>query len=225
MEEAPAGLTALLFEDLDGQHRLLALAAVDRVETVSTDAIRLTGGRRRLSVGDHTVPLHVAGALDGRAEVAILRLNDGASEIAYAIAEPIEIVTVAAELAPAGGGLIAGVAMVGGEQVELVDAHALFAGGGRCTAERPRCLLSCDGSGGMQAFLAPALEGAGYRCATRLRDGEQAAVTLVMADAPAAPVGGDVVQLRREVAGGADTIYRYDRAALIAAVASRLAGA
>ena len=222
---AAPGLSALLFQDLDGQRRLVALAAVDRVETVAAHAIRLTGGRRRLSVGDRTVPLHLVGSLDGRTDVAVLRLSDGMSEIAYAIAEAIEIVEVPAQLAPAGDGLIAGVAMIGGEQVELVDAHALFATDGQSAGTRPLCLLDCDGSGWMEAFLKPALEGVGYRCATSLAPGETAAVTLVMADgsAPAA-VTGNVVQLRREVVGGEGSIYRYDRAALIAAVASRLGG-
>ena len=219
------GMPALLFQDLDGQRRLIALAAVDRVETVPTDAIRLTGARRRLSLGDHSVPLHLMGSIDGRVEVAVLRLNDGASEIAYAIAEPIEIVNVAADIAPADQELIAGVVMVAGEQVELVDSHALFARGGSVAAARPLCLLQCDGSGWMEAFLKPALEGVGYRCATAAGADELPAVTLVMADAsaPSAPFG-NIVQLRREVAGSTDSIYRYDRAALIAAVARRVGG-
>ena len=221
--EAQRGMSALLFQDLDGQRRLIALAAVDRVETVDVAAIRLTGGRRRLSLGDRTVPLHLTGPLDGLTSVAVLRLNDGTSEIGYAIAEPIEIVTVSADLAPAGNGVIASVAMVGGEQVELVDAHALFAGGGTVASRRPLCLLHCDGSGWMEAFLKPALEGIGYRCATTAAPGERAAVTLVMADSPATDqTDGNVVRLRREVAGSTESIYRYDRAALIAAVAGRV---
>jgi two-component system chemotaxis sensor kinase CheA len=221
--EAAPGMPALLFQDLDGQRRLIALAAVDRVETVNAEAIRFTGGRRRLSVGERTIPLHLAGPVDGLASVAVLRLNDGASEIGYAIAEPIEIVTIAAEVAPAGDGVIAGVAVVAGEQIELVDAHALFAGGGTVAAQRPLCLLQCDGSGWMEAFLKPALEGAGYRCTTATGSGEAPAVTLVMADdAPLLQHADTVVRLRREVAGGAESIYRYDRAALIAAVAGRV---
>ncbi|MDB5694750.1 MAG: chemotaxis protein CheA [Sphingomonas bacterium] len=221
---APAGMPALLFLDLDGQRRLIALAALDRVETVPADAIRVTGGRRRLSLGDRSLPLHLTGSLEGRGQVAVLRLSDGMSEIAYAIAEPIEIVAVAPGLAPAGEGLIAGVAMIAGEQVELVDAHALFAGGDGTVVARPLCLLQCDGSGWMEAFLKPALEGLGYRCATAALPGEQPVVTLMMADDATVftSTAGDVVQLRREVAGGADSIYRYDRAALIAAVAGRL---
>ena len=226
-EDADAGTPALLFEDLDGRRRLMALAAVDRVETVNADAIRSTGGRWRLSLGERSVPVHLSAALGDRTTLAVLRLNDGAAELAYAIAEAIEIVRLPADLAPAGDGLVAGVAMIAGEQIELVDAHALFAdGGGRTAAARPLCHLSCDGSGWMEAFLKPALEGAGYRCVARPLPGEVPAVTLVMADAPAsASAGGNVVQLRREVGGNADSIYRYDRAGLIAAVAARVAGA
>ena len=216
------GLAALLFEDLDGQRRLIALAAVDRVETVRADAIRITGGRRRLALGDRSVPIHFAAELGDRIDVAVLRLNDGSAEIAYAIAEPIEIVSLPVGLETSycsggAGGAVAGVAMVNGEPVELVDALALFADGTTPVAERPLCHLSGDGSGWMETFLRPVLEGAGYRCAAALPDGERAAVTLVMAGDPA-PAAAPVVRLRREVAGGTDSIYRYDRVALIAAV-------
>ena len=223
-EAVEPGLAALLFEDVDGQRRLIALAAVDRVETVPAAAIRLTGGRRLLALGDRSVPVHLAAPLGDRVAVTVLRLNDGATEIGYAIAEPIEIVTLPAGLETATIGGIAGVAMVNGDPVELVDALALFAAGTAPVAERPLCHLNCDGSGWMETFLRPVLEGVGYRCATRLPAGDTAAVTLVMADTAAITAGDTVVRLRREVAGGDDSIYRYDRAALIDAV-GRLAGA
>ena len=53
-------------------------------------------------------------------------------------------------------------------QVELVDIHALFAGELAPPAERPLCLLRCDGSGWMDTFLRPVLEASGYRCTSRL---------------------------------------------------------
>ncbi|WP_375391472.1 chemotaxis protein CheA [uncultured Sphingomonas sp.] len=221
-EEAAAaapGVPALLFEDLDGERRLVALAAVDRVETVFPGAVRRTAGRLHLTLGDQLMPLHLTGPIGERATLAVLRLSDGATELAYAVAEPIEIVTLPSELAPGDGGAVAGVVLLGGEQVEVVDVHALFAGGGRTLVERPLCLLADDGSGWMAAFLRPVLEGAGYRCADRLAPGETAAVTLAMADAatddPAA------LRLSREVGQG---LYRYDRAGLLAAVAGRIAG-
>ncbi len=221
--EAP-GVPALLFEGLDGRRRLVALAAIDRVETVEAEAIRRIGGRLRLAIDGQIVPLVLSGEPAGRSHVAVLRLNDGATEIAYAITEPIEIVALPAELAPGdGGGEVAGVALIGGDQVELIDVHALFAGGGRALADRPLCHLSCDGSGWMEAFLKPALESAGYRCATRLQPDDVPVVTLAMADSPdPAAASGDVVRLVRE-ADGAGGIYRYDRTALLAAVADRVA--
>ena len=220
--DAP-GMPTLLFEGLDGRRRLMALAAIDRVETVEVAAIRRTGGQLRIALEGRIVPLVLSGALGDHARVALLRLNDGRSEIAYAIAEPIEIVAAPADLASGDGGEVAGVGIVNGEQVELVDAHALFASGGR-VADRPVCLLDGDGSGWMEAFLRPALEGAGYRCVTSLRAGETPAVTLAMAD-PARPAaaGGDVIRLVRDV-GGAGGVYRYDRAGLLAEMAARVAG-
>ena len=219
--EAP-GTAALLFEGLDGRRRLVTLAAIDRVETVGVDAIRRTGGRLRLSLDGQIVPLVLSGATDGHRTIAVLRLNDGATEIAYGIAEPIEIVTLPAAMATGDGDEIAGVAMIGTDQVELIDAHALFATGGNPLAARPLCLLGGDDSGWMEAFLKPALEGAGYRCVTRLDAGDTPAVTLAMAEAPDVAGGADVVRLTREP-GAAGGIYRYDRAGLLAAVAERVA--
>ncbi len=229
--EAAPGTPALLFEDLDGRRRVIALAVIDRVEPVSVDSIRVSAGRLRLAIGGGIVALHAVAALGDRVEVPVLRLTDGETEIAYAIAEPIEIVTLPAEIAPAiGAGPIAGVAIIGGEQVELIDAHALFAGEQAPRDAQPTCLLQCDGSGWMEAFLKPTLEASGYRCVTTLAPGEVAAIALAMDDATLA--GGTaatpVVRLRRERSGAAATpdgsIYRYDRPALIAALAASLGG-
>ncbi|MCP3734434.1 chemotaxis protein CheW [Sphingomonas sp. RP10(2022)] len=228
-EERVAAVPALLFEDLDGQRRVMPLAAIDRVEPVSTDAIRMTAGQLRLAIGGALVPLHTVAPIGERLEVPVLRLTDGVSDIAYAIHEPIEIVHLPTEIAPArGSGPIAGVAMIGGEQVELLDVHALFAGE---IAPRPPerlCWLQTDGSGWMETFLRPMLDASGYRCVTQApRDGP-ADVVLVMDDAPVAPQAArNVVRLRREVAAPsaqATSIYRYDRAALLDALAHAVGG-
>ncbi len=223
------GIPALLFDDLDGRRRALALAVIDRVETVPIAAIRLSGGRLRLTIGGGTVPLYCAADLDDRRHVPVLRLTDGETEVAYAIAEPIEIVTLPTEIAAASGaGPIAGVAIIGDEQVELIDAHMLFAGEAAPIAAQPVCLLHCDGSGWMESFLKPTLEAAGYRCVTGLGDGENAAVALAMDGSPlvSTAVATPVVRLRRDRAGRKDdgSVYRYDRPALIAALAASLGG-
>ncbi len=227
VEEVVPGVPALLFDDLDGQRRAIALAVIDRVEPVPTDAIRWSGGAMRLSVGDTIIPLHAVAELGARTEVAVLRLTDGESEMAYAIAEAIEIVALPAEMAPARGtGPIAGVVSIAGEQIELVDPHALFAGQPVTLASLPVCLLQVDGSGWMETFLKPALEASGYRCVTALAAGETAAVALAMEDAPVRDTMAPVVTLRRTPTADHDddsSIYRYDRPALIAALAARRA--
>ena len=230
-EEEPAvaaepGTPALLFDDLDGSRRAIVLAVVDRVETVSTDAIKLSGGRTRLAAGDMLLPLHHVRALPDVPDIAVLRLTDGETEIGYAIAEPLAIVALPHEIAPAHEpGAIVGVAMIDGEPVELVDPLALFGGEGALAARAPLCLLHGDANGWMDSFLRPTLEVAGYRCVSTLAPGQQAAVALAMDDdQPTA--GVPVVRLRRGRAseGEHDTsIYRYDRAGLIAALADRVA--
>jgi two-component system chemotaxis sensor kinase CheA len=219
------GVPALLFDDLDGQRRAIALAVIDRVEPVPTDAIRWTAGAMRLSIGDAIIPLHAVGEFGDKAEVTVLRLTDGESEMAYAIAEALEIVELPAEIAPARGkGPIVGVVLIAGEQVELVDPHALFAGEPVTIASPPVCLLQVDGSGWMETFLKPALEASGYRCVTALMAGETAAVALAMEDSPVGDTLAPAVMLRRSRAAGGDddaSVYRYDRPALIAAIAAR----
>ncbi|MBC3942922.1 chemotaxis protein CheA [Sphingomonas albertensis] len=226
-EAVVPGVPALLFDDLDGCRRAIALAVIDRVEPVPVDAIRWSGGAMRLSIGDAIIPLHAVAAFGTRTEVAVLRLTDGESEMAYAIAEAIEIVALPAEKAPARGtGPIAGVVSISGEQIELVDPHALFAGQPVMLASLPVCLLQVDGSGWMETFLKPALEASGYRCVTTLAAGETAAVALAMEDTPLGETLAPVVTLRRtRTAEGEDdaSIYRYDRPALIAALAARRA--
>ena len=227
VEEVVPGVPALLFDDLDGQRRAIALAVIDRVEPVPTEAIRWSGGALRLSIGETIIPLHAVAELGARTEVAVLRLTDGESEMAYAIAEAIEIVALPTDMAPARGtGPIAGVVMIAGEQIELVDPHALFAGQPVTLGSLPVCLLQVDGSGWMETFLKPALEASGYRCVTALAAGETAAVALAMEDSPVRETLAPVVTLRRTPTAERDddpSIYRYDRPALIAALAARRA--
>jgi two-component system chemotaxis sensor kinase CheA len=227
VEEVVPGVPALLFDDLDGQRRAIALAVIDRVEPVPTEAIRWSGGALRLSIGETIIPLHAVAELGARTEVAVLRLTDGESEMAYAIAEAIEIVALPTDMAAARGtGPIAGVVMIAGEQIELVDPHALFAGQPVTLGSLPVCLLQVDGSGWMETFLKPALEASGYRCVTALAAGETAAVALAMEDSPVRETLAPVVTLRRTPTAERDddpSIYRYDRPALIAALAARRA--
>ncbi|MDE0878449.1 MAG: chemotaxis protein CheW [Sphingomonas bacterium] len=215
---------ALLFEDLDGQRRVLPLATIDRVETVSGDAIRMTGGRLRVASGPSLIPIHATAPIEPQSSISLLRLTDGVGEIAYAIREAIEIVELPDRVAPSsGGGLIAGVVIIGNDQVELVDIHALFTDIDAPQSTPPVCLIHDDRSGWLTNFLKPVIEASGYRCVTQLSRGETAMVALAMTDvAVPANDGGALVRLRlgRDPVGPHDdSIYRYDRPALQAALA------
>jgi two-component system chemotaxis sensor kinase CheA len=87
--------------------------------------------------------------------------------------------------------------LIAGEQVELIDPHALFSGQPVAIGSRPICLWQVDGSGWMETFLKPALEASGYRCVTALVKGETAAVALAMEDTPSRDTRAPVVTLRR----------------------------
>ena len=219
---------ALLFEDLDGRRRAVPLAIIDRVETVPADTARFTGGRMRLLVDGRIVPLASLGDIAGRADLAVLRIKDGDAEVAYAIAEPVDIVAIPAGIVPsAQPGPILGVVMIDDEQIEIIDPQWLLGpeSGDAVQPGAPLCLIDGQGDAWISTFLKPVLETAGYRVATKAEAGEQPAVILTTDDSGR----GDerVVRLsndRRDI-GSIDRVYRYDRAALLAAVAKRVEAA
>ena len=228
IEEAAApGLPALLFDDLDGVRRAVPLAAVDRVEKVSASQVQLAAGSHRLAIDGRIVPLAMQGQLDGRERLSVLRLKDEDAEVAYAIDEAIEIVTLPAEIAPARSpGAAMGVALVEGEQVEVLDVLWVFdMHVDRVAAEdAPLCLLAGDKDGWLATFVRPLLETAGYRVAGSLAPGETPAVILAADAAELGPVAAPVVRLRRkrQAEPGDDSVYRYDRAGLLFALEARV---
>jgi len=233
-EEAVAaeaeGMPALLFSDLDGVRRAVPLGIVDRVEQVDADTVRFAAGRLRLSIEGRILPLAAFGGIEGRKRLNVLRLEDGASEVAYAIDEALDIVRLPDEIVPScEAGPVAGVVLLNGEQVELLDAHWVFAE--HADPERkeaaPLCLLTGDDDGWMRTFVRPLLESTGYRVAFHLPEGETPAVVLASEGQVPVPSPAPVVQLRRDRArpgANDDSVYRYDRAGLLSALQRRIAG-
>ncbi|MBX9882109.1 MAG: chemotaxis protein CheW [Sphingomonas sp.] len=225
------GRTALLFVDLDGQRRAVSLDVVDRVEPANPEAVRFSAGKLRLAIDGTVVPLATLagdGALDliaQRGAISVLRMADGVAEIGYPISEALDIIGLTDAVVPAGvPGPISGIVMVDGEPIELLDVHWLF--GTVVDTARPKVPPLCLFAGGearwMENFLRPVLEASGYRVASGAADNEVPAVVLAMEGEEIA-ARAPVVRLRTQVApaGRADSIYRYDRAALLAAVAAR----
>jgi two-component system, chemotaxis family, sensor kinase CheA len=230
-EAAPApaarpaeGPPALLFRTLDGTRRLVPVAAVQRIEDVRAEAIQLSAGRLNVSLGDTLLPLEGCGDVVPDRQIRLLRLSDGATEIAYGFAEVVDILPLPSGLMPAAKpGEVRGVVLVGDGQAELLDLHWLFArhGGGRPADEiRPVCAIPA-GDPFMEAILRPLIESAGYRVvATGSPESETAAVVIAGAEADSpAPEGARVVRLRSAEEGDNDSVHRYDREGLLAALA------
>ena len=210
---------ALLIEDLDGARRALPVEAIDRIEAVTPDMLRLAAGILWLTIGDRAVRLW--GSADRQSPDAIgsvLRLRADAAEIAYPVREVIDLIDLPTEVAPVpvqhGEAPIAGIAMVEGEPVELLDTLCLLEG--VAAGRQPLCLLQGSEGAWMEAFLRPTIEAAGYRVVRALAPGEEASVALSMDDEPVDDaVAHGAIRLSRHRHGA---LYRYDRAALAAAL-------
>jgi two-component system chemotaxis sensor kinase CheA len=213
----------LLFAGLDGRRRAIRLDVVGRIETVRPEAIDLGGARPQAVIGEAIYAL--AGADKGplpQDKVVVLRLDDGSHEIAYAIERILDTAAIGSEIVGAAApGEIEGTTLIGGEAVEVIDSFWLFAQ----HARTPRALapLVCRlpaGDGWARAILAPLVEAAGYRVVGDDYDGEADVAFAGHAEAP--PRAAEVITLHPDpdsaAAGGG--IYRYDRAALTAALAA-----
>ena len=221
-------MPVLLFRSMGGARRALRLGVVDRIEEVAAETIRFAAGQLRVQIGETILPL--AGVDDPAAlagKVKLLRLSDGASEMAYAVSEVIDLTGLVEEVIPAAtSGLVAGVALIGGEPAELLDAHWLFANHADGTGRRGEpavCRLASDDPW-LQNMLRPIVEAAGYRVVDESAEGH-ADLTIAFAGQATAPKDGQTIWLRSEpdAAETTDTIYRYDRDGLLAAL-SRVAG-
>ena len=217
-------LPVLLFRALDGSRRALRLGVVERIEEVPATAVSFAAGQLRVRLGETILPL--AGVPTGHAfegKVRLLRLNDGHSEIGYAVAEVIDLTGLAHEVIPATApGAISGVALIGGEPAELVDAHWLFthhvAAASRASSPAV-CRLASDDPW-IQNMLRPIVEAAGYLVIDESVE-LAADLTIAFEGRAVATDAGRTIWLRSEpvATGPSETIYRYDRDGLIAALA------
>ena len=218
--------SALLFRTRAGALRLVPLAAVERIEEVPAAAATRRGGRSTIVIGDRILPLEGAADLSEEGRVKVLCLNDGNRELAYALLEVVDIIGFGGEMLPAAEpGDVAGVTLIDGETVELLDLHWLFsrlASGSASQQDRPVCVLP-SGDPWMDTFLRPLVESAGYRILAAGSPGSEAADLVVLsaeADAPPASAAR-ILRLRAdpEPRGAKDdSIHRYDRDSLVAAL-------
>jgi two-component system chemotaxis sensor kinase CheA len=221
--------STLLFRDLAGRRRGIRLGVVERLEDVPVERIADTAGRLRVTVDGRVLPL--VGLEDASLADAplakLLRLSDGVSELAYAIDDVIDIVQLPPAMHRATSeGPIAGVALVDGEQVELIDVFWLFAQAesAPAKAEQPLCLLADAEDRWSREILRPLLEAAGYRVGFA-GEAVEADADVVIAGNVAVPASAaPVIRLRPDMAGANDgSVYRYDRMGLLAAIEAQVA--
>ena len=227
--EVSKSTAVLLFRGLEGARRAVRLAVVDRIEEVPASAIREAAGQLRVQVGEAILPLAGVSAVPGDGNVRLFRLNDGSHEIGYAFAEVLDFATIDNDVIHAERpGEVSGVSLINGEPAEIVDAHWLFAnhvGAASKATGQLVCRLPSDDPW-MQNMLRPIVEAAGYRV---VGEGDDPA-DLVIASQGSQLSGDSVAQtiwLRNEAeaSGKKDqSIYRYDRAALLMALKSAGAG-
>ena len=231
VDSGPTSVPVLLFRGLDGGRRAIRLAVVDRIEEVLVGTVQLAAGMLRVQLGEAIVPL--AGAtLDQLAgdKVRLFRLNDGTRELGYAFREVVDFAAIGSDVLHAEHpGEISGVTLVDGEPAEIVDAHWLFAnhvGASARLASPLVCRLPSSDSW-MQNMLRPMVEAAGYVVVGDEHEGDADLVIAAAGQAVPADVAKRTIWLRSEpdAVGKKDSsIYRYDRAGLLMALKSAVAG-
>ncbi|WP_022681454.1 chemotaxis protein CheA [Sphingobium bisphenolivorans] len=231
-EQGVEMVSALRFEELTGERRLLKLSLIERVEDIDAHLFGRSGGHAFVRLDGRLVPV-VNGQHDFAAEkVAALRLRDGSREACYPVAAVLDIVDMpAVPDMVAMHGILSGVAVVEGQHLEVINPFALFAAlpdGPLREKGSGRCLLADGDDGWTREILAPLLRQAGHEVVLGLP-----------IDAPIEPddvllfsngdtaqavdmLGCRVVQLRatpRPTGPQDESIYRYDQDSLMAAIA------
>ncbi len=225
---------AMLFTDFAGRRSAVRLELVQRIETAPATAIDRSGARPRVVIDGMILPL--IGLPDGPltlSRVRLLRLSDGACELLYAVREVEDAVELTEGLHPVPEDPLAeAITLIGGRPVTLIDAHALFALHGEppVAVERPRCTLP-QGEWA-RTILAPLVAAAGYEIVAEGEAGDGTLGILFddvyeVAGALSRPLPARVIRLRDQpdAPPGADTIYRYDREGLLAALTAAAAEA
>ena len=220
------GIRAMLFTDYSGRRCAVRLELVQRIETAPVAAIDLSGDQPRAVIDGVILPL--VGLPDGpisSPKVRLLRLTDGTTQMVHAVREVDDAVELNSTLKPVESDpMIEAVTLLGEQTVTLIDGHELFARHGEVpvAANRPVCRL--PETDWAHTILGPLVQSAGYDIAEDADMREDVAIWFD--DEYEAALALDVefetpVIRLRDVPDGsnmAETVYRYDRDGLVAAL-------
>ncbi len=224
------GIAALVFDDLDGKRRAVRMGIVERIIDTDARAISESAGVTCLVLDNEILPVLASGTVPESGTLRVLRLSDGGTAIVYPIAGEVDVVTLPDRIeAPGGPGHIAGVVLVDGLPVELLDAHRLFAGHRRDDipdGEKPSCLILGGDRRWNTEVLGPLVEMAGYAVSFDETTDPRAMDVVIEADGGGGQSIEDAVNVvRLEPLPGSQSggIYRYDRRGIYAALKEKLA--
>lgn len=223
-----ASASWMLIETDDGPQKALPLALIARIEGFDPARVSLAGGHWMLHHDGQLLPLN---SFDGdpEGELALI-LDDGRRRAALAVKRVVDIVTSAltiehSAITPG----IAGVAVMDGRSVELVDAGWLMTGAGTALAPVRGSILIVGNRQFATGLLKPLLESAGHSAFIAADDAEAKALAergmkfdLILADDAASPPK-DISPVTLRLGGASDAergkgIDPYDRAGLLEAV-------
>lgn len=228
---------AMLFTDHGGRRSAIRLELVKRIETISAESIDRSGKTMRAVIDNELLVL--VGLPDGplpSGKLRLLRLSDGSSELLHAVREIDDAVELTAKLKPVGDDpLIEAVTLIGEQTVALLDGHELFAKYGEAPEALTKPICRLPDSDWARTILGPLVISAGYQIAmdySGQNDGDGAVNIMFEEEYESAaaldtPMNGPVIRLRSlpQAVPGEDTIYRYDREALLAALHNARAAA
>ena len=222
--EEATGIRAMIFTGFDGRRRAMRMDLIQRIETIPVSAVDQTGSQPRVVIDGQLLSL--IGLESGQLpeeKLRFLRLSDGHSDIAYAIANVEDAALLDEELTSAKGEeFVEGIAIVDGEPIALLDGFAIFAKYG--TSKRRKSSLTCSlpETDWAKSILGPLVAKCGYDIIPSSSKNSPD-VQIVMGNNPAATdkSAGKVIvinEMEEDDAEAGDSIYRYDEGKLIKAL-------
>ncbi len=232
---------AMLFTDFNGRRSAVRLELVQRIETAPVSAIDRSGTAPRAIIDGAILPL--IGISEGQLpeeKIRLLRLTDGTCELLHAVRDIDDAAELTNPLKPVDDDpMVEAVTLVEGKTIALIDGHEFFARYGEAPTDISKPICRLPETDWARTILGPLVKSAGYdiaagpqktadpasSTAASQTDTKRADIAIWFEEdyeaALALEMNFDTPVIRlREVpeAASKETIYRYDRDALVHAL-------